>query len=298
MTGENFSHINQALRRDVNRLWDDCFGDLALPTQRLLKVYGMRSNKEAYQHRARELMLDMKMWRNLQYNVDNEHFAPDSPQVKAAEEAVTELIGQFKKGKSRAARYLRYFLKDKKIKISVCKSLDFDASMDGYNPATKEIYIDLNAGIFTSAHHGKAVNKDLFAVTLGHELGHAVERLNRGLECDAKRFSSNSWEIESFCDAFGSRLATDAGYSLQPCIEVYEENAVKGREPEQPNVHPPLKQRIEWLTMAENAFQSSGRPVTPFDEKVTTVEWSAQKIEEQLWANLKRFADKGKAKRS
>ena len=57
--------------------------------------------------------------------------------------------------------------------------------------------------------------------TLFHELGHAVEQINRGHKTHPNYvgYSSNSWEVESFCDAFGCALCKGAGYNLSPSIE-------------------------------------------------------------------------------
>ena len=41
-----------------------------------------------------------------------------------------------------------FIFKDKKVVIGVKKVLSDDAGYDGYNPLTKEIYIDLCAGVF------------------------------------------------------------------------------------------------------------------------------------------------------
>lgn len=293
----NYNKINQALRQDLSNLWDECFGDIPIFTQRLLKSYGMRYHKEAYKHGIKRKMSDMKIWANLKVNLDENHFSPDLPQTKAAQALCDEVVQEFMKGTSSAARLLRSVLKDKKIKVSVHKSLGYDASMDGYNPATKEIYIDFCAGVFSAEKNESiGVCRDGFAQSLGHELGHFVEQMHRSLKCEPNTILSKSWEIESFCDAFGARLATEAGYSLQPVIRQYKEYSEKGWEPQQPNPHPPLENRMEWLKLGEKAFKATGRKSVPFDKNITSVEWNAQKIENEVWANLKNLVAEKKAR--
>lgn len=287
----SYKKIDGSLRQSLDKLWDDCFGDLPLMQQRVLKVFAMRQSKEAYQHRQHE-KIELKDWKDVAVNVDENHFLPDSEQVKTAQQVVDEIVKEFTSGKSRAARYLRYFLKDKKIKISVCKDLGYDAGFDGYNPLMKEIYIDLCAGCFYSKENPRLVNKDNLAVTIGHELGHMVETSNRNDKCEAQTVHSNSWEIESFCDMFGYRLVSDAGYSLSAEIELLKKGINEKREPKQPNPHPPLKNRLELALLCQKMFVNEDRKVTPFDEKITTIEWNAQVVETKIWNELKKLIQK------
>ena len=299
MEEKRYPHINKALRHDLDRLLEDCFGDLPITAQRLLKAYCMRYDKASCVYRERKVVIheNMPELRNLQVNVDERHFSPCLEQVQVAQETVDNIVNKFKKGKSRAARHLRYVLKDKKIKVSVQKSLSPDASYDGYNPVTKEIYIDLTAGCFYGAKEcPKMINEDALAETVGHELGHFIEWFNRGANCEKQKVSSNRWEIESFCDLFGCRLATDAGYSLLPCIESHDRNRRKGWEPKQPNPHPPLKNRLELFTLCNMIFAENSDQLTFFDEKIRGIEWDTKKIENNQQINPKNMVDEKKTR--
>lgn len=284
---KSFRKIDNALCQSINQLWDDCFGDLPLLQQSMFKAYGVRSSKEAFFHKEREF-IEPDMWKDI--NVDEDHFAPKSEQVVVAQKVVDDIVKEFKKGKSRTAHYLRHFLKDKKIKVSVCKILSYNAGFDGYNPSTKEIYIDLCAGCFYLAKKNpEIVNKDALAVIIGHEIGHAVEKLNRSFKCEAKTVYSNSWEVESFCDMMGFRLATDAGYMLIPQIKMLHKGVKEHREPKQPNPHPPLKNRLELAKFCQKIFVKDNKCETLFDDKVMAVEWNAEK---DIWMKLKSLSRK------
>ena len=290
---KSFQKINQSLHQDISKLWDECFGDLPIMVQRTLKAYALRKNNQAYTHHKHPRITNLDVYKNITVNVDDEHFPPTSIQTQTAQAKVDEIINKMKQGKSRAARYLRYFLRDKTIKISVNKSSAYDAGMSGYNPLTKEIYIDLCAGCFyQSDNPTNLINEDNLAMTVGHEIAHAVERFNRSSKSKPETISSNAWEIESFCDAFGARLAADAGYSLVPKIEMMQEGINKKREPVQPNPHPPLKNRLEQIEYMELIFQTKTRSLTLFNDQITTLEWDSEKLEKKVWNNLKMLLDK------
>ena len=289
---KNYRKIDDALCQSLEQLWDDCFGDLPLLQQRMLKTYGMRNSKEAFCHKQHAVMKPDE-WKNIY--VDEDHFAPQSVQVQIAQQTVDDIIKKFKKGKSRAAHYLRHFLKDKKIKVSVCKDLSRAGSFGGCNPVTKELYIDIGAGLFYYAKmNSEMCNKDNLAVILGHEIGHAIEKYNRSLKCEAKTVYSDSWGIESFCDMMGYRLATDAGYTLMPQIKMICRGMEKGLDPVPPNPHPPLKSRLDLAKFCQQIFVNDDRKETLFDDKVMAVQWDA---EEDLWTQLKKLSqDKRRAK--
>lgn len=287
---KSYRKIDDGLRQSLNKLWDDCFGDLPLPQQRMLKAYGLQSSKEAFFHKKKDMM-DPDAWKNI--NIDENHFEPQSEQVLVAQQTVDDIIKEFKKGKSHTAHYLRHFLKDKKVKVSVCKWLSYDAGFDGYNPLTKELRIDLCAGCFYFAKmHPKMVNKDALAITVGHEIGHAIEKLNRSAKCEAQTVSSNSWEVENFCDMVGFRLATDAGFTLLPRIEMLHKGIDEHREPKQPNPHPPLYKRLEFAELCRKVLETDVRNVTLFDDKVLYVQWDDNEADKKLWQDLKVLAQK------
>ena len=45
---KSFNKLNHNLHQDVANLWDECFGDLPILTQRMLKAFGTISSPKAY----------------------------------------------------------------------------------------------------------------------------------------------------------------------------------------------------------------------------------------------------------
>ena len=280
--GKTYSLVNHALRNDISALWDDCFGDLPLAKQRLLKAFGMMNPNRVYVHHSRYPITIETMRKEGPLNIyqGESYFAPDSPQVKVAQETIDDILKDFMKGKSRAARYLRYFMKDKKVTVGVYKSLKNDAGMDGYNPLTKEIYLEFNAGCFSPEVNGCAC-LDILACTVGHEIGHAIEQLHRSARCDSNYVgvSSNGWEIELFCDTLGLALSAERGYCLQKEIDARLKMAEKYDDMySDDNPHPPMGYRAEYAALVQNVYEAEKKSAHEFSSKVKNTEWNAQRV--------------------
>ena len=95
MEEKRYPHINKALRHDLDRLLEDCFGDLPITAQRLLKAYCMRYDKASCVYRERKVVIheNMPELRNLQVNVDKRHLSPCLEQVQIAQETVDNIVG-------------------------------------------------------------------------------------------------------------------------------------------------------------------------------------------------------------
>ncbi len=164
------------------------------------------------------------------------------------------------------------------------KQLTDDAGFAGYNPLTKELYIDLNAGIFHySKERPELFDEDSLAHTIGHELGHAIESLSRSYKTapNVTGVSSNGWEIESFCDAFGTALCVGAGYNLTSKInklKMFEAKELAKHRENDP--HPPLIQRRKLIELMLKAYEYEDKSIisTPYPESIAQIEWDKRKI--------------------
>ena len=288
MEEKSFNKLNKNLHHEVASLWDECFGDLPIASQRLLKAYGTISSKKAYTHWPKTPITIAKLQRTKLHIFEGDnYFEKGTLQQEQAQSLTEKIINKLKKGNNHTSRVLREFLKDKKILVGVHKQLADDASFDGYNPLTKELYIDLCAGIFHySKERPELFNDDSLAHTIGHELGHAVEEsLSRSYKTasNVTGVSSNGWEIESFCDAFGTALCVGAGYDLTSKInklKMFEEKELANHHENNP--HPPLIQRRKLIELMLKAYKYEDKSniYTPYPESIIQTEWDKNKIEE------------------
>lgn len=295
-TNKSHNKLNKALHEDINKLWDNCFGDLPMVTQRLLKAYGTIHSKDAYTHRRRLIPITaatIQKYGSIDVFDNERHFPAQSKQVKRAQSLANKIIKKMTEGEHQACKVLKDFLKDKKVVIGVDKGLSDDACFSGFNPLTKEIYIDLCAGTFYNQQKSPELfNEDSISQTLGHELGHAVEQLNRSSKSDPNYvgYSSNGWEVESFCDVFGASLTIGAGYTLTPSIEkakLVEDAELKNHRAGDP--HPTKKQRRKMLELMAKAYPTNTPQPTQFGSLIKDVDWNEKSIQqqEQIQTNAK-----------
>jgi len=276
---KSFNKLNNNLHNEIALLWDKCFSDLPIVKQRLLKAYGIMSSKKAYTHRPKQPVTIAKLQKigKLKIYENDRHFSPTDEQTKQAQKLANKIIKNMINGNNQTSQYLKDFLKDKKVVIGVEKVLSDDAGYDGYNPLTKEIYIDLCAGVFhNQKKYPEFFNEDTLAKTIGHELGHAVEQTNRGHKTHPNYvgYSSNSWEVESFCDAFGCALCKGAGYNLSPSIEklkLFEEQDLIRHREEDP--HPTYKQRRQLVELIDKAYPKTSSTIRPYPPSITALSW-------------------------
>ncbi|MBR5598503.1 MAG: hypothetical protein IKW39_00520 [Alphaproteobacteria bacterium] len=288
MTEErSFNKLNRNLHQDVLNLWDECFGDLPIVTQRLLKAYGAVCSKKAYTHHKIRTNISYEKPKQVEQRIfDRETcFNKDDVQTKQAQALVDKILKKMSNIDTQTSKFLKDFLKDKEVVVTVDKGLSDDACFGGFNPESKKLYIELNAGCFY--HHTK--NPNLFneasiARTVGHEIGHAVEQISRSSKTTPNSigYSSNSWEVESFCDAFGSVLALQAGYSLSPSIEKMKMFEDKDEEiHKEIDPHPTLKQRRKLAELIDRAFPDAKRELSHFSEEICSVNWDKKTIKEK-----------------
>ena len=276
--------VRNSLRHDLNRLEDDCFGDLPIMQQRIMKSYAMMAHPDAYEYKSKE---------KKDYSG---YFSDDSAQTQTVQKLVDNIVKKMINGNSAASKYLKEFLQDKRIKVHVDNVNDQDASFDGFDDKTKELHFTFDREIF---NHQKEMpnteNEDRFAVTIGHELGHAIEIANRSPRCSEQltQHKINGREVESFCDMFGLACAASAGYNLQSYIDYctkYESKELKARElkarelkaREQEgklnDVHPMLSHRKRLAKMAKQAYHNNMTERTLFSEEITSIEWKEHQI--------------------
>lgn len=286
MENKSFNKLNRNLHQDIDNLWDKCFGDLPISKQRLIKAYGTISSKKSYTHRARVPITVANLQKvELHIFEGDNYFEKGTPQQEQAQALIEKIVNKLKNGNNLTSKVLRDFLKDKKITVGVDKTLADDAGFFGYNPLTKEIYIDLCAGVFHySKKYPKFFTEDSLAYTIGHELGHAVEEANRSSKTHPNSigYSSNCWEVESFCDAFGTALCIGAGYNLTSKInklKMFEKEELARHKDEDP--HPPLIERRKLLELMVKAYNSEtlSNPSTAYSKDIMMMEWKAPKQE-------------------
>lgn len=165
------SSVRQALRSDISRLEDECFGDLPIIQQRIMKSHAMMDNKETYIYNK----ISPEKTDNLKYLPDN------SPQVQNAQKLVDNIVKRMVNGNSAASEYLKNFMSDKKIKAHIINQPIMDACCNGLDNKTKELHLSFCSGCFMyQKNNPDFANEDTFAVTVGHEIGHAIEQENQG----------------------------------------------------------------------------------------------------------------------
>ena len=275
---KSFNKLNKNLNHDVSNLWDKSFGDLPIVTQRLVKTYGTMSSKKAYRH-SLQRKTELHVFEGERY------FEKGSPQQIQAQAITEKIVNKLKNGNNQASKVLSDFLKDKKVKVGVYKSTAPDAAYNDYNPLTKEIYITLCAGLFhPNQKFPDIISEDCLARIIGHELGHAVERENRSCKSHPNYvgYSSNSWEVESFCDAFGVALCAGAGYNFTAYMNAYkviEEQELANHKEENP--HPPVIQRRKLMELMLKAYNAENPPNSPqsFPKEIQMLEWDARKLD-------------------
>jgi len=272
---KSFNKMNQALRNDVGLLWDECFGDLNIVQQRLLKAHGMLYSKSAYVHREIPK-------RKIEAPKGDRIFDADAPQTKMAQKITDKIIKKMINGDTAVSGYLKHFLEDKKVKVAVGKALAYDAGFCGYDPSKKEIHLLLTAGCFNSSQKcSHLINEDHLAATIGHELGHAVEIDYRSSKCSpsATGYSSNSREVESFCDAFGCALAASAGYSLEPTKDAEKFWMSKNIPYNENNPHPPAEKRYNIKNLIQKVYQPDDVGISFYDDSVVNINWDARNLQ-------------------
>ena len=287
---KSFSKLDRNINYDVKTLWDKCFNDLPLINQRLVKAFGTIYSKKSYKHNPRSPITPSLISKVGKLHIyEGEHyFEKGTPQQEFAQNITDKIVEKLKNGNNQTSAYLKDFLKDKKIRVGLYKRIEDDAGYDGYNPLTKELYIDLSAGLFYySQKFPKFFNEDGLARTIGHELGHAVEQANRSHKTASNivGYSSKGWEIESFCDAFGTALCIGAGYSLTPELEKmkkFEEAELALHRQEDP--HPTQKQRHQLLDMMLKAYNydTEHKEITPYPPQINEIEFYDKKYSEKI----------------
>ena len=284
MEEKSFNKLNRNHHQEISELWDKCFGDIPIVNQRLIKALGTIFSKKAYSHHKKN-PITVATLQGVEIDLfkGDKYFDKNSEQQENAQNLIHKIVNKFKNGNNQASSYLKDFLKDKKLTIGISKDISDDAGFVGYNPLTKEIYLDFCAGVFYwHKEHPQLFNEDSLAKTVGHELGHAIKSVNQGLKThpNSVGYTTNSWEEESFCDAIGTALCIGAGYCLEPTIEKYkqfeEKDLVNHRE-EDP--HPPLVQRRKLIELILKAYgyENIKKEVTPFSLAISDVDWSVKK---------------------
>ena len=265
------SSVRNSLRQDISRLEDECFGDLPIMQQRMMKSHAMMANRDTYTYTPISPTKEK----------DNTLLPDDSPQTQMAQKLVDKIVGKMMNGNSSASRKLKDFMKDKKIKVHILNRPDMDAGCDGLDDKTNELHLSLCAGCFMYQKDAPNIaNEDSFAVTVGHEIGHEIEHQNRSSKCSEQvtKHNINGREVESFCDMFGLACAASAGYNLQSYIDqcaAFEKQELeyrtqKGRIDEP---HPLLSQRKRLAQMAKQAYHNDIEERTLFPEETTSMEW-------------------------
>lgn len=279
------SSVRNSLRNDISRLEDECFGDLPIVQQRMMKSYAMMANSDTYTYEP------IKSEQDKYINC----FADNSPQVQTAQKLVDKIVKKMMSGNSMASKKLKEFMKDKKIKVHVINTPEMDAGCDGFNDKTKELHLTFCSGCFMyQKQFPDIANEDKFAVTLGHEIGHEIEHQNRGQKCSerATNHHTNGREVESFCDMFGLACAASAGYNLQSYIdgcEAFEDKelAYRIKEGKMNEPHPFLIHRKRLAKMAKQAYNNDMKERTLFSDEITSMEWRiSEKETKQKAANL------------
>ncbi|MBQ8751401.1 MAG: hypothetical protein IJZ30_07190 [Alphaproteobacteria bacterium] len=291
MEEKSFNKLNRSLHQEVTSLWDECFGDLPITAQRLIKAHGTVSSKKAYKHaKKRPITISELQKSKIEIYESDRYFKKGTPQQGFAQRMTEKIIKRLINGNNQASKRLKEFLKGKKVLVGVHKQLADDAGFDGYNPLTKELYIDLCAGHFYyNQKFPNLYNEDGLARTIGHELAHAIEHENRSSKTSPNQigYSSNGWEVENFCDAFGTALCIGAGYSLAPSLtklKEFEERELASHKEDNP--HPTLVQRRKLLELMIKAYDYDNNSTpTQYPSSVYDIEWNARKIEQNKEKN-------------
>lgn len=271
------SSVRNSLRQDISRLEDECFGDLPIMQQRMMKSHAMMANKDTYTY---DTISPTK-------ETDDTLLPDDSPQTQMAQKLVDKIVKKMMNGNSAASKKLKDFMKGKKIKVHILNRDNTDASCDGFDKTTNELHLSFCSGNFMYQKDAPDIaNEDSFAIIVGHEIGHEIEHQNRSSKCSeqATNHSTNGREVESFCDMFGLACAASAGYNLQSYIdkcsafEYLDEG--KTNEP-----HPLLSQRKRLAQMVKQAYHNDVAERTLFSEEITSMEWYIPKEKQQTTQN-------------
>lgn len=274
------SSVRNALRQDISRLEDDCFGDLPIMQQRMMKSYAMMANRDAYIYE--KIVASNKK--------NNNRLPDDSPQTIMAQALVDEMVQKMSNGTSAASRKLKEYMKDKKLKVHILNSPVIDACCNGFDKKTKELHLSFCSGNFMYQNNcPNFANKDCFAVTIGHEIGHAIEEDDRTAKCSAEntQHSINGREVESFCDMFGLACAASGGYNLQSYItrcETFEKKELETRSQKgtMNGPHPSLSQRKHLASLVKQAYHNDMTEPTLFSEEITSVDWYKPQAKPQM----------------
>lgn len=164
--------------------------------------------------------------KNIQYLPSN------SKETEQARKIVLPIIDRLRNSNSIASQKLDDLLKRNKLLINLAPGLSFDAGCEYIPPLSNQEKGTISLGLCLGCFSSKS-NLDHLAVTIGHEFGHALfeERTKQ----NKKHISC--FEIESFCDIFGSMIASDAGYNLQARSNYLNEN------PSGNDIHPNSEHR-------------------------------------------------------
>lgn len=277
------SSVRNALRQDISRLEDDCFGDLPIMQQRMMKSYAMMANRDTYIY---EKMIISKNEPQKKHNI----LPDDSPETLMAQALVDEMVQKMAHGDSAASSKLKDYMKDKKLKVHIINSPVMDACCNGFDKKTKELHLSFCSGNFMYQNNcPDFANKDCFAVTIGHEIGHAIEQDNRTAKCSVEntQHSINGREVESFCDIFGLACAASGGYNLQSYInrcETFEKKELETRSQKgnTNDPHPSLSKRKRLASLVKQAYHNDMTEPTLFSEKITSMDWYKPQAKPQM----------------
>lgn len=144
--------------------------------------------------------------------------------VKNAETILVPIINKLRAGNSVASRMLDELLTNNDLRIRISPVPENDAGCEYIPPKSSEKG-RINLGFCTGCFADN-ITEDELAVTIGHEFGHALFEQKIGGNKNIPHIEC--FEIENFCDIFGSRLAQSAGYNVQARSDYLSKSVLKG----------------------------------------------------------------------
>ena len=174
--------------------------------------------------------------------------------VENATKLVLPIIDKLRSGDSAASRKLDELLQNSDLRIRISPIPEIDAGCEYIPPSSPSEKGTVNLG-FCSGCFADNVTEDELAVTIGHEFGHAL--LEQKMGGNATIPHIECFEIENFCDAYGSRLAEVAGYNIQARSDYLTKTRLRGD-----TVHPNWEHREQ----TNNIFQSNNAEYKSLDK--------------------------------